>query len=81
MVKQECVRPQAPESLAEARQVVGAFIDGYNPVRLHGALGYVTPLCKLEGRAERVHAERDRKLAEAREERARRRAESRRLAS
>jgi hypothetical protein len=43
-------------------------------VRLHSALGYVAPADKLEGRAEAIWAERDRKLAEAREARRRRRA-------
>ena len=42
------------------------------------ALGYVTPADKLEGRAEAIWAERDRKLAEAREARRLRRAEARR---
>ncbi len=38
----------------------------YNTVRLHSALGYVAPADRLEGRAEAIRAERDRKLAEAR---------------
>ncbi len=33
--------------------------------RLHSAIGYVTPADKLEGHAEQIFAERDRKLAEA----------------
>ena len=80
-VKQESIRPQAPASVEEARLVVGGFINRYNTVRLHSAIGYVTPLDQLEGRADVIHAERDRKLAKARENRAHRRAEQRRLAS
>ena len=41
----------------------------YNQVRLHSAIGYVTPNDKLLGNDEAIHAERDRKLAEARERR------------
>ena len=40
--------------------------DHYNTVRLHSAIGCVAPLDKIEGRAEAIWAERDRKLAEAR---------------
>ena len=46
----------------------------YNEVRLHSAIGYVTPKDKLEGREAEIFAERDRKLAEARERRKARRA-------
>jgi hypothetical protein len=41
----------------------------YNTVRLHSAIGYVTPKDKLEGREKAIFAERDRKLAEARKRR------------
>ena len=52
------------------------YVDRYNTVRLHSAIGYVTPLDKLCGLAPEIFAERDRKLAEARERRAaKRRAE------
>jgi len=44
---------------------------------LVGAIGYVTPADKLAGRDAAIFAERDRKLAEARERRARRRQEAR----
>jgi hypothetical protein len=37
----------------------------YNTVRLHSAIGYVTPADKLAGRAEQIWAERRRKLAAA----------------
>jgi hypothetical protein len=44
-------------------------VDHYNGVRLHSAIGYVTPLAKLEGRESQIFAERDRKLEEARQQR------------
>jgi hypothetical protein len=41
----------------------------YNEVRLHSALGYVTPAAKLAGSERAIFAERDRKLEAARERR------------
>jgi hypothetical protein len=61
--------PQTPLNLDDARRVVGRFVTYYVEVRLHSAIGYVTPRDMLEGRAEKIHAERDRKLEEARERR------------
>ena len=62
--------------LEDARQLVAGFVEHYNHVRLHSAIGYVTPADKLAGRETQTFAERDRKLAPARE----RRAQQRRLA-
>jgi len=76
-LKSECVRPGTPLSLEDARRIITAFIEHYNTVRLHSAIGYVAPKDKLEGRAEAIWAERDHKLAEARETRRMRRAEAR----
>ncbi len=72
-LKTECVRRQTPLTLDDARRAVGGFVTHYNTARLHSAIGYVTPRDKLEGRAETIHAERDRKLAAARESRRQRR--------
>ena len=72
-LKKECVRPASPLSLDDARRSVAGFVARYNTQRLHGAIGYVSPQDKLEGRAETIHAERDRKLSAAREARRRRR--------
>jgi len=43
-----------------ARQQVD--VDRYNCVRLHSAIGYVTPNDMLAGRQAEIHTERDRKL-------------------
>jgi len=72
-LKTECIRPKTPLSLEDARRVVSEFVRRYNTERLHSAIGYVTPKDKLEGREEAIFMERKRKLAEARERRARRR--------
>src|SRR5208282_2411083 len=53
----------------EARRIVSDYVAHYNEVRLHSAIGYVTPKDKLEGRDQEILAARDRKLAEARERR------------
>jgi len=72
-VKVTTIRPKAPSSLQEARAVVADFVEHYNHVRLHSAIGYITPADKLAGRERAIWAERDRKLEVAREQRARRR--------
>ena len=68
-LKSEAIRPQSPLDLEDARRVVERFVTYYNEVRLHSAIGYITPRDMLEGRADSIHAERDRKLEEAREKR------------
>jgi transposase InsO family protein len=68
-VKSECLRPGTPLSLADARRLVTEYVEHYNTVRLHSAIGYVTPADKLAGREPEIFADRDRKLNEAREKR------------
>ena len=69
-IKHDCVRQKTPLSLEEARRVVTEFVQHYNQVRLHSALGYVTPAAKLAGQEQTIFDDRDRKLAQARERRA-----------
>lgn len=72
-IKRECIRPRTPLSLEDARRIVSEYVDHYNNVRLHSAIGYVTPKDKLLGREEVIFADRDRKLEAAREQRKARR--------
>jgi hypothetical protein len=74
-LKRDCLRPSVPLSVEEARQLVGRFVQHYNHVRLHSAIGYVTPANRLAGRQDAIFAARDQKLAAARERRAARRRE------
>ena len=76
-LKRECIRPQTPLDLEDARRLVGMFVEYYNTVRLHSAIGYITPKDRLEGREKEIFTDRDRKLAVARETRMARRKEVR----
>jgi transposase InsO family protein len=72
-LKVDCIRPHVPLSLDDARRLVADFVEHYNHVRLHSAIGYVTPADKLAGREAAIFAARDEKLTAARERRAMRR--------
>src|SRR6266513_2473151 len=65
-LKRECIRPLTPLTLDDARRLIQIYVDHYNTVRLHSAIGYVTPHDMLAGRQTEIHAARDRKLEEAR---------------
>jgi len=72
-IKGECIRPGTPLCLEDTRRLVANYVAEYNEVRLHSALGYVTPADKLHGREKAIFDARDRKLQEARARRARNR--------
>jgi putative transposase len=76
-LKGECIRVKTPLSLEDARRIITDFVVHYNEVRLHSAIGYVTPADKMAGRELTIFAERDRKLDAARERRRAARAASR----
>lgn len=68
-LKEDCIRPGTPLSLEDGRCLVGDFVAHYNTMRLHSAIGYVTPQDKLQGREMEIFAARDGKLEAARERR------------
>ena len=68
-IKGECLRPGTPISLEDAIRIVARYVEHYNEVRLHSAIGYVAPADKLAGREMEIFAARDRKLVEARDRR------------
>jgi transposase InsO family protein len=72
-LKGECIRPGTPLSLDDARLLVKGYVEHYNDVRLNSAIGYITPKDMLAGHQQEIHAERDRKLEAAREQRKNRR--------
>jgi putative transposase len=69
-IKADAIRPGQPATLEEARSLVARWVEHYNTVRLHSAIGYITPHDFLAGLSEEIWLERDRKLALAREARA-----------
>jgi len=76
-LKRECIRPGVPLTLEDARRLVAGYVEYYNQVRLHSAIGYVTPKDKLKGREKEIFAARDAKLEAARRMRQQRRHEAR----
>jgi putative transposase len=68
-LKGDCIRVKVPLSPDDARRIVTEFVAHYNNVRLHSAIGYVTPADRLAGKHTEIFAARDRKLVEARERR------------
>jgi len=79
-LKGECIRERTPLSLEDAKRLIQQYVDHYNHVRLHSAIAYVTPNDMLTGRQAAIHAERDHKLDEARQQRQLRRTQADRAA-
>jgi putative transposase len=69
IIKEDAIRPKTPLTLEDAKRIVGGFIVHYNTVRLHSALGYITPADRLAARHHTIFAARDKKLETARENR------------
>ena len=63
------LRPKTPLSLDDARKVTEKFVSHYNGVRLHSAIGYVTPRTKLDGREQEAFRIRMERLEAAKERR------------
>jgi len=72
-LKTECIRPGTPLTPEDARRLIQRYVDHYNTVRLHSGIGFVTPADMLAGRQAEIHAARDRKLEQARQQRRMRR--------
>ena len=63
---EECIRPNCPRDVEEAKRQIDRYVLHYNEVRLHSAIGYVTPHDMLAGRDAVIFASRDAKLEAAR---------------
>jgi transposase InsO family protein len=72
-LKSECIRPGTPLTQEDAWRLIQQYVDHYNTVRLHSAIGFITPADMLAGRQAEIHAARDRKLDVARRLRQQRR--------
>ena len=73
-LKSECIRPGTPLTPEDARRLIQQYVDHVqHTVRLHSAIGFISPADMLAGRQAEIHAARDRKLEEARQQRQKRR--------
>jgi putative transposase len=72
-LKSECIRPGTPLTQEDANRLIQQYVEHYNTVRLHSAIGFIAPADMLAGRQAEIHAARDRKLEQARQQRAERR--------
>ena len=68
-LKGECIRPGTPLTPEDARRLIKDYVEHYNTVRLHSAIGFVAPADLLAGRQKEILEARDRKLEQARERR------------
>ncbi len=68
-LKEQAIRPKTPLSLEDAKRIAGTFIDHYNQVRLHSAIGYVAPADRLANRHRSIFQQRDQKLENAHQHR------------
>ena len=72
-LKGECIRPGTPLTPEDGQHLIQEYVAHYNTVRLHSAIGFVTPADMLAGRQAEIHTARHRKLEEARQQRQKRR--------
>ena len=49
-LKSQCIRLGTPLTKEDARRLIQAYVDHYNTVRLHSAIGYMTPQDILDDR-------------------------------
>jgi hypothetical protein len=79
-LKSECIRSGCPATKEEAEKRIANYVHYYNTVRLHSAIGYITPADCLAGLSEEICNERDRKLEAARQLRQERRVAAKQVA-
>jgi len=68
-IKADCIRPGQFDTVEQACEQMARYVEHYNTVRLHSAIGYITPADKLAGNAEDIIKAREEKLAAARRQR------------
>lgn len=74
-IKDDTIRPGQPQNVDEARVLVARWVEHYNTVRLHSAIGHITPADRLAGGGPAIWSTRDARLGAAREAYRLRRAE------
>src|SRR5260370_14930986 len=68
-LKSECLRPGTPLTREDALRLIQTYVDHYNTVRLHSAIGYVTPHDMLARRQPALHSPRHHNLVQAPDQR------------
>jgi len=68
-LKQGAIRPSALLTVEDARRAVAQYVDYYNNIRLHSAIGFIAPRDKLEGRDQEIINRRKEKIAMAKAKR------------
>lgn len=68
-LKSEYIRPESLFEHQQAQNKLNAHIQHYNEVRLHSAIGYVTPQDKLLGYEQKIFNERKQKMIAAKQQR------------
>jgi len=79
-LKSECIRPSSPGTREEADRRIAKYFSYYNTLRLHSAIGCITPADCLSGLSEVIGQERDRKLEAIRKLRQEKRTASKQVA-
>lgn len=64
-IKGEGIRPNCPLDQEDAQRIIANYIEDYNQVRLHSAIGYVPPLLRLTGQDAALQQDRKTKLKTA----------------
>ena len=65
-LKEQAIRAKTPLTLDDAKRITKTFVDHYNQVRLHSAIGYIAPADRLANRHCSIFQQRDLKLEAAR---------------
>lgn len=68
-LQEECLRTTSFFSINDAQKQIAEYVEEYNNNRLHSALSYLRPIDYLNGKADELLEERERKLNQAVEKR------------
>ena len=68
-LKKECIRVNCPLSMADAKRLIGEYIEYYNTQRLHSSIYYIAPHDRLNGLTQQILDKRDQKLKLAKQKR------------
>ncbi len=64
-LKEQANQTKIPLSLDDTKRIANTFIDYYNQIRLHSAIGHIAPADRLANRHRSIFQQRDLKLEDA----------------